>query len=55
LACLDSNKIGSFGGAKIFISLDETSKKKHLRTSEGMPSAKGKIIMRVPYGLNLKL
>jgi hypothetical protein len=29
--------------------------KKHLHTSEGMPSAKEMITMRVPYELNLKL
>jgi len=29
--------------------------KNQLNTSEGMPSAKGMIIIRVPYGLNEKL
>ena len=29
--------------------------KNHLHTSKGMPSAKGMIILRVPYGRNKKL
>jgi hypothetical protein len=29
--------------------------KNHLHTSQGIPLAKGMIIMRVPYELNLKL
>jgi len=33
----------------------ETSIKNHLQTSEGMPSAKKMIIMRVPSDLNKKL
>jgi len=53
-----SNNISKLKGVikSLLKFLYETSMKKHhLHTSEGMPSAKGMIIMRVPSDLNKKL